>query len=187
MKKTRKKKITKPISLKKKTTTDRRALAYKKIVENRGKTKSVGKVLKDAGYSDSYAKNPQQFLKTKKWTELQEHFISDFDLARVHGELLRANSIDHAVFPLGLKDEDIMELLDSVNCVVKRFMHGDTQTHVWFWSPDNRARKDALDMAYKCKGKYAAVKIEDTNPLAKLSNAELAEKRKILLKFLLKK
>jgi len=58
------------------------------------------------------------------------------------------------VFPLAVTDKEITELLKGVNCVPKKFMHGDTANHVWFWSIDNKAKKEALDMAYKIKGHY---------------------------------
>lgn len=59
-----------------------------------------------------------------------------------------------------LTDDDIRSLLASTNCTVRRIVHGENARHVYFWSADNRARKDALDMAYKLKGKYAAEKTE---------------------------
>lgn len=59
-----------------------------------------------------------------------------------------------------LTDDDIKDLLGSVNCTVRKIVHGRQARHVYFWSADNKARKDALDMAYKLKGVYQK---EDTN------------------------
>lgn len=59
-----------------------------------------------------------------------------------------------------LTDEDITELLASVNCTVRKIVRGRTARHVYFWSADNKARKDALDMAYKIKASYAPEKRE---------------------------
>ena len=53
-----------------------------------------------------------------------------------------------------LTDKEIIELLAEVNCKVSRIVHGETCRHVYYWAPDNKARKDALDMAYKLKGRY---------------------------------
>lgn len=53
-----------------------------------------------------------------------------------------------------LTDNDIREMLLSVNCQVRRIVHGDMGRHVYFWSPDNRALKDALEMAYKLKSRF---------------------------------
>lgn len=175
---TRKNDIKKPI--------DRRTLAYQKILENRGK--SVSKALKEAGYSDAYSKNPDQFKKTKKWKDLMEQHLSDDTVAETHGKLLKAHYLDHLVFPLFLEDDEIILLLDEVGCLVRKIKRGDTQVHVWFWSPDNRARKDAVDMAYKLKGKYAPEKLElKKRPLEHLSNEELAAYIREMKNFLLKK
>lgn len=57
-----------------------------------------------------------------------------------------------------LSDDDIRKLLADVNCTVRRIVHGETARHVYFWAPDNKARKEALDMAYKLKGSYAPEK-----------------------------
>jgi hypothetical protein len=57
-----------------------------------------------------------------------------------------------------LTDKEIITMLADVNCKVRRIVHGETARHVYFWAADNRAVKDALDMAYKLKGKYAAEK-----------------------------
>lgn len=52
-----------------------------------------------------------------------------------------------------LCDDDIKEMLLEVNCTVRRIVHRESGRDVYFWSPDNRARKDALELAYKIKGK----------------------------------
>lgn len=53
-----------------------------------------------------------------------------------------------------LTDGEIIEMLAEVNCKVRRIVHGNSARHVYFWSPDNKARKEGLEMAYKIKGKY---------------------------------
>jgi len=53
-----------------------------------------------------------------------------------------------------LTDKDIKEMLLSVNCTVKRIVHGETCRHVYFWSSDNKAKKEALEMAYKLKSRF---------------------------------
>lgn len=57
-----------------------------------------------------------------------------------------------------LTDKEIIAMLAEVNCKVRRIVHGETARHVYFWAADNRAVKDALDMAYKLKGSYAPEK-----------------------------
>lgn len=111
--------------------------------------------------------------------------LPDEDLVRVHKESLNATVLDHMVFPLGpknevdkiafeeaekikavkagrvwlkvdlLTDEDIKEMLQSVNCVLRKIVHGEQARHAYFWAYDNVARDKALDKAYKLKGSYA--------------------------------
>ena len=125
--------------------------AIEKIVENGG---NVSKGMIDAGYSLNTAKTPQKLTKSKAWVDLMESYLSDETIAQKHSELLNATGIAHMVFPLDATDEQITALLGEANCQVKRFMHSETQTHVWFFAADNNARKAALDMAYKLKNKY---------------------------------
>lgn len=93
--------------------------------------------------------------------------IPDELLVEKHLSLLHATHLDHSIFPPfnngdkkkkrgdELTDEMIIELLASVNCTVKKIVHGDQARHVYFWGTDNRAIKDGLDMAYKIKNTYA--------------------------------
>lgn len=62
-----------------------------------------------------------------------------------------------------LTDQEIVDMLAEVNCRVKRIVHGNTARHVYFWTLDAKARKDALDMAYKIKGSYAPIKTKSLN------------------------
>ncbi len=72
-----------------------------------------------------------------------------------------------------LTDADITQMLADVNCVVRRIVHGRSARHVYFWSADNRARKEALDMAYKLKGRYAATKVSLVDPYGELEDDDL--------------
>lgn len=137
--------------------TERQKKAIAKVAENGG---NVSKAMRESGYSRITSATPKKLTGSKAWEELMEKHLPDQELAKVHRAMLNAHSIEHIVFPLNISDEEIKELLKTVNCVVKKFMHSETQTHCWFWSPDNKAKKDALDMAYKLKGKYKADKVE---------------------------
>lgn len=53
-----------------------------------------------------------------------------------------------------LTDKEIVAMLAEVNCTVRRIVHGQTARHVYFWTADNKARKDAIDMAYKIRSRY---------------------------------
>jgi hypothetical protein len=118
-------------------------------------------VLEKVGYSKGIAKSPKRVIESKGFQELMDQYgLSDKDLAAAHKNLLNATYIDHMVFPVAMTDEEITNLLKTVNCVPKKFMHGETANHVWFWARDNKAMKDAIDMGYKLKGNYAPEKKE---------------------------
>jgi hypothetical protein len=113
--------------------------------------------------------------------ELLNTYLPDVKVLEKHKELLDSQKLDHMTFPLGpiedegaddeiddyidetkdlamaerttLTDNEIKQLLLDVGCTVRRIVHGQTARHVYFWSPDNRARKDAVELAYKIKGK----------------------------------
>jgi hypothetical protein len=146
--------------------TIRQKKAFKKTVENGG---NVSKAMKESDYSAAMAKNPQKLTTTKGWKELMDQYLPDKKLMKVHNKMLGATYVDHMVFPLNVTDDEIKTLLKSVNCTVRKFMHSETQTHVWYWSCDNKARKDALDMAYKLKGSYAPDKSVNVNLNAELN------------------
>lgn len=68
----------------------RQKLVAQKVVENRG---NVSKAMKEAGYSDAYASNPQQFKASKTWEELLEEYLPDELLTKVAVEGLFAKRI----------------------------------------------------------------------------------------------
>lgn len=133
--------------------------AFKAILENHG---NISQGMIKVGYKPTTAKTPKNLTDSDGWKELMDEYLSDESIAEKHKQLLEASGIGHMVFPLKVTDEDIIELLAEANCIVKRLMHSETQTHVWYFAPDNNARKAALDMAYKLKGKYAPQKLEHT-------------------------
>ena len=154
--------VEEPKTEKMKNPTIKQAMAIKKIVENRGKT-SIGRAMRESGYANKTAKNPKNLTESKTWEDLMEKYLPDKELAKVHYGLLKSMRIEHMVFPTNIKDEEIDELLKSVNCQVRKIQHGDMAIHCWFWSPNDKARNDALDKAYKLKGKYVSDKLDLTS------------------------
>ena len=151
-------------------------MLLKKISENLGKGKSLGEIMRELGYSKTYSLNPDQLKATSSWQALMDKYLSDEDLAETHKGLLKATSIDHMVFITDektLPDDEIREMLASVNCTVRKIIHGETARHVYFWSPDNRARKDGVEMAYKLKKRYGDTTI--VHKFGEFSDAELEE------------
>jgi uncharacterized protein with von Willebrand factor type A (vWA) domain len=102
--------------------------AFDKILENRG---NVSKSLKEAGYSDAYAKNPQQFIKTQayqEWLDKFDHQISDASLIKVHKEGLKAS---RKIFKNNNESGEIEMVSEE---------------------PDHAVRHKFLETAYKIKG-----------------------------------
>lgn len=131
--------------------TGKQKRAFKEIVEN---GRNLGDAMVKAGYSKNTAKAPTKMTTTKGWEALMEKNLPDKILAKIHKQLLKSTNIEHMVFPTASTDEEIKKLLESVNCTVRKIQRGDIATHVWFWASNDKSRKEALDMAYKLKGRY---------------------------------
>ena len=104
--------------------------------------KPLKHALIDAGYSPSYAHNPNDFRNTEAVKVEYKDRFPDNELIKVHKGLLDAKYLDHMVFPLfnlnpkekedvgekngeQLTDQGIIDLLASVNCTVRRITHGE--------------------------------------------------------------
>ncbi len=153
----------------------------KEQLENTGKV-SVSKAIRDAGLPAVTQKNPQQITRSKGWEELMKEHIPESLAIETHKSLMKATHLDQMTFPALKKpkkpkvnlnkdeeddyeeiieddteqitDEEIKIMLAEVNCTVKKIIHGQDFRYVYFWSADNRARKDGLDIYMKIKGKY---------------------------------
>jgi len=152
-------------------TTIKQKRAAKKIVENGG---NVSKGMRDAGYSKETAKSPKKLTESRGWEELMKKYISDDDISKAHGELLRASQIDHYVFPKSEKDEVIKKLIESIpGCKLMKVRIAQQWKRAYFWTPDNHSRKDAIDMAYKLKGKYTPQKMKFMDDLENFDDDEI--------------
>ena len=143
------------------------------VGKNKGKKKiTMGKLMLDAGYSLAYSQSPERLTKNKTFQELLEQYLPDDLLTNNHSSIIDAKSIDHRTFPLAMSDEEMTEVIESVaGCVVQKIQHGDQANHIWYWTPDNTNRLNAIKEAYKIKNKYPAeqldikttIKFEDLN------------------------
>jgi hypothetical protein len=89
---------------------------------------SVSQAMRDAGYPEGTAKNPQQLTQSKAWKDLMEEYLPDDLLAKVHVEGLAAMKISSS--------------MTEPDRIV----------------PDFSTRHKYLDSAYKLKGSYAPEK-----------------------------
>lgn len=111
---------------------------------------------------------------------------AELDTSKMPKEVATMLDAEMALRETKLTDEDITQMLAEVNCKVRTIVHGETARHVYFWAADNKAVKDALDMAYKVKGTYAPEKSASINlnvdVPAESNIMELAAKAAELLK-----
>lgn len=158
--------------------TQKQKIAARKISENirKGDSTPVGTILREAGYAPSTAEQTKMVTSGKGFRELLDEVIPESLVVDTHKSLLRATKIEHMVFPLDVTDEEITELLASNGCMAKKFMHSDTQTHVWYFVPDGFSRRAGTDMAYKLRGNYSAEKIEVIDVNERIKAIEEANK-----------
>lgn len=187
----------KPKAVKKKSPvrkpTPRQIKAANEMVANGGNMKAA---LKKAGYSPAVQKNPHKVTRSKTWKQLMDEYLPEDYLAEKHRELMEANSIHHYVFPHGtakkdprITDAEIRSIVESVPGCRLVYIKLDKFLGkvAYYQSPDNKARKDALDMAFKLRGSYSPEKIDMKGRFSHLSNAELAAAIAKVKKQLLKK
>lgn len=162
--------------------TENQKKVVKIIARNIGKGRkiSVSEAMKESGvYAESMTENPQRLTNSQGYKELMERYLPDLLLDTIHSQLLTAKHLDQIIFPAdsNLTDEEIQDLVESsFGCALKKISRGERAIYVFFYAPDNRARKDALDMAFKRKGRYAPLRVyTEPDPLEELPDEELSK------------
>lgn len=125
------------------TTNIRARKVLNKLLENTGI--SISKAMREAGYGEGYAKNPQDLTRSKTWQDLLDEYLPDDLIAEKHKALLE-------------KKEQIA------------VWNGKAKEVVVTNEIDANAVKAGVDMAYKIKGRYAPEKIEHTITAIKVIN-----------------
>lgn len=142
------------------TSTLKQKIAVKKLSEILGSVKNqkqitMGRILREAGYSLSVSKTPNLVTKTKGWKMLMKKFISDEVVMKAHKDLLHSCQLDHYVFPRSEEDKIIKEIVEDIpGCKLLKISKSQQSKRAYFWIPDNRSRSKAIDMVYKLKGRY---------------------------------
>lgn len=145
-----------------------------KMVANGGKRRSLAQSMREAGYSESYARNSHKIKKTKAWQEYLEEFIPDEQIADAHKTLLEAQRVGRMDFPACLTDEEVSKIIVSSGRTVLVLKRDKKTASVAYAEPDFTARTRAVDLAYKVKGLYGENKSENPpNEYAHLSDSEL--------------
>lgn len=133
-------------------------------------TMSMGEALRTVGASENLAKHPAVLTKSAEWNDLLDEYLPKGEVIEAHRALLRASRIESLQFPLDdVNEDDIRQMIAVSGCMVRKIVTGKYHYTVYFYAPDNRARKDALDMVYKLRGAYAADKAAVAFSLAALA------------------
>ena len=148
--------------------TVKQKIAVQKLVEISRKAKgqkkiTIGRILREAGYSEAMAIAPQKVTQSKGFVELLSEYMPDDMVAKVHKDLLNAAKLDSYKMDAKLNDQEITDIIESVGgCKVRKILRfkRDAFVTVYFWSPDGNSRKAAIDMFNKIKGNYAPEKQE---------------------------
>lgn len=78
--------------------------AFQKTLENGG---IVSAAMKEAGFSDAYAKNPHKLMETDGWQELMDEYFPDEELAKKVKEGLEANRVISATVVIKSDDPKV--------------------------------------------------------------------------------
>lgn len=143
----------------------------KNVKESVGKGRSLRQAILNAGYSKAVADHPKR-ITDKKWFK---SVMPDYEkTANSIHELMDASKLDHYVFPLSMSDDEIAELIESLpGCKLRKIKHGETQTFAYFWTPDNKSKKEAIDIVLKVRGDYAPEKHAIVDELEHMTDQEI--------------
>lgn len=139
-----------------------------------GERVSVSAAMRRAGYSESYAKNPQQLTNTRAWSELLEDIIPIEEVMRVHRSLLLAREGRQSSFPVSLSDQQIMDSLPSYDQCVRIVEDGDEKICYYSTAKGSLAVR-AIDMAYKLYGYYKIPVVTERSWIEEIPDGELDE------------
>lgn len=148
----------------------------KTLTENIGNSrKTMVKAMTDAGYSKSYAE-AGQIKSGKTWQKLTEELLGDDLLSEVHHSLLRFKKVEYMQFSCDATEDDIYEIISEAGGIVKKIIHSVGAIHCYFFKADGRVQKDAVELAYKIRGKMSPEKVEiEQTGFKAMSDQELAD------------
>jgi len=102
---------------------------FEEKLENVGKP--MGQILRENGYKDNTADNPDHVTKTKSWAILSEEYLPDTLIGETHKQAFTANKVISAR-TTGNANENTDDFIDV---------------------PDWQTRMKAVELGYKVKGR----------------------------------
>ena len=148
------------------------------IVRNSKKQKGItlGKILRGAGYSESFSEQPKRAIQAKSFQELLDQYLPDDLITETHQQILKASTMDHYVFPKTEDDEEIKQVVESVSgCKLIKIRQVGEWKRAYFWTPDNQSRVRAIAEAYKVKNTYPAEKHQVEGRIEKVEVVKYSE------------
>ena len=152
----------------------RQTIAVNKLVEISRKAKgqknvTIGKILREAGYSENTAIKPSQVTQSKGFLELLHEAMPDNEVSALQTSLMKAAKLDSYKVESRLSDKEIQQMVEDIpGCKVRKITRykNDPFVTVYFWSPDVNGRTKALDMFYKLTNAYPKEREEGDANLA---------------------
>ena len=142
--------------------TVRQKIAVQKLSENirnsgGKKSVSVGKVLREAGYSKQTSLKPKLVTETKGFKDELSRIMPDESIIKRHGELINAVKLNKMEFDSSVSDLEIKKIIEwptgfKVRSIVRK-KNCEIVT-CYYWSPDYMTRLVAINMGYKIKNLY---------------------------------
>lgn len=127
---------------------------FEKKLENVGKP--LGQIMRENGYADNTADNPDHITKTKSWEMLMDEYIPESLIAKTHKEAFEANR--------------------TISVVSGKQASGGTTDFVDV--PDWQTRMKATELGYKIRGKLtdkSEIKISELKGLVGLETTNEKE------------
>lgn len=157
--------------------TIKQRLTSKLIAEKVGKglNFSVSKAMREAGYSKSYAHNPQRLMRSKSWPDVCEKELYDELLLKQHVSLLKAQKIKKLCFSEDIDKKGLKRLFKQAGCEFLSASERNGRFVIIIAEPNYLIWEKALDKAYKLKGKYNPQPIQFIRELEHLSDQELTQ------------
>lgn len=115
------------------------------LIENHG---NVSRAMVDAGYSKSYAKNPQDLVATQTFQDLMDELLPDKEIGKRLKEIMNAPRL------------------------VRKFIKGDLELETTETDP---SQIKAVDIALKVKGRYPKESEVPSTSLVQLTNEQVQQ------------
>jgi hypothetical protein len=138
--------------------------AVLKTIENGG---NVSKAMREAGYSEATAHNPQKITDGPAWKGFMQEVIPQEFAIKNHRDLFgevptRIESFIIAGIP---SDEDLADLKDalaSVGCRFRSIQQTKNGTFCFYYAVDISQKAKAVELAYKIHGMFPSDKAPGT-------------------------